>query len=903
MVKEISYNGYTLLPSDYECPDGDLSTAMNLIPEDGVLKPVLPPVPGITLAEGERLLCIHSVPAQKNYILMKPASGNKFHLQWIKKTDTMTSASPTATIATYTDFRDIAMIGNTIVLATDEGLQYILWKDTDYLKLDNRPPFTAIEFGMCRVGTLNNSESCEIPARCAPGWNGARSRAEMSELESFTQSVYGLLNPAVAENVTSKGFFYQPFFIRYAYRLFDGSYSWHSAPVLMLPTITPPVVKYADDGTHPDATGTLNATLTLNVNYFALTYRILSDNIAKLSDWSDIIAGIDIFVSAPLYTYDQSKTIAWRPVTKLRSMLLDLYDWNPDGLDLRGDSSIIPSEVFVGHYADTSSDKYVDHTMPTAGNASYDIVNIRLNERFTESVMSNHLFYKVAEIDVKDIKSMTAMSRLKLSNSDLSDITTRPTLPDDYQSHCTIRADKLFPYNARLNLSGVELTPAPPFPLRSIFQFGNPDGAAASSVTITVWTRHNGVKCHALRNGTSTADTFYNPSVNFPRYIYYPDASAYKMEIRISDSQYFIINLTPHDFLNGAYYFNSRFSPDPTPKNELPESSDCAACVLVDSKIYTSEVNNPFVFPATGICTVGTGRILGLSAAVKALSQGQFGHFPLYAFTTEGVWALEVSSTGTYSARQPVTRDVCINPDSITQVDTAVLFATDRGIMMISGSESRCLSASLGMNETVPELTDLLPHAEEIMELGQLSSSEIDALPFISFIRECRMLYDYVNQRIILYNPDCSYAYLYSMKSKQWGMMRSTIAYSIDSYPDVLAVDNGNHLIDFSYTSSSVTGIIITRPLKLDAPDILKTVDTVVQRGYFKEANVSSVLYGSRDLFSWHLISSSVSPRLYGFGGTPYKYFRVVVICQLDGNESLSGCTLQYIQRFTNRIR
>ena len=43
MIKEIKYNGYSANPSDYECADGDLSVAMNLIPEDGVLKGIQKP--------------------------------------------------------------------------------------------------------------------------------------------------------------------------------------------------------------------------------------------------------------------------------------------------------------------------------------------------------------------------------------------------------------------------------------------------------------------------------------------------------------------------------------------------------------------------------------------------------------------------------------------------------------------------------------------------------------------------------------------------------------------------------------------------------------------------------------------------------------------------------------------
>lgn len=33
MVTEIKYNGYNTKPSDYECADGDLAAAINLIPE------------------------------------------------------------------------------------------------------------------------------------------------------------------------------------------------------------------------------------------------------------------------------------------------------------------------------------------------------------------------------------------------------------------------------------------------------------------------------------------------------------------------------------------------------------------------------------------------------------------------------------------------------------------------------------------------------------------------------------------------------------------------------------------------------------------------------------------------------------------------------------------------------
>ena len=239
------------------------------------------------------------------------------------------------------------------------------------------------------------------------------------------------------------------------------------------------------------------------------------------------------------------------------------------------------------------------------------------------------------------------MARLKFKDDDMSALMARPTLSDDYQSHCRLVASSLFAYNSRLSLAGVNITPAEPFPIRSIMQFGNPDGITPIRVRITVWTRLNGVRCYAVHTGENTieCDIWHYPAGNFPRYIYYPDASAYKMEIYISDSEKYILNLTPHDFLNGAYWYRGKdgMSKISTPtENAEAESTDYATSVNVGSKIYTSEVNNPFYFPVTGINTIGTGNIMALSSVVKALSQGQFGQFPLYAFSSEGVWALEV---------------------------------------------------------------------------------------------------------------------------------------------------------------------------------------------------------------------------------------------------------------------
>ena len=302
---------------------------------------------------------------------------------------------------------------------------------------------------------------------------------------------------------------------------------------------------------------------------------------------------------------------------------------------------------------------------------------------------------------------------------------------------------------------------------------------------------------------------------------------------------------------------------------------------------------------------------MGISTAAKALSQGQFGQFPLYAFTDEGVWALEVNSSGGYSAKQPITRDVCISSDSITQIDTAVLFATDRGIMEISGSQTQCLTDIINGNDFFS--LDRLPGLAKLCPNG---IPQVDCT-FSEYRKGARMAYDYVNQRIVVFNANKDYAYVFSMKSKLWGIVASSLTSAINSYPNAYAMAKiktvgsdgkqevtNNCLVDLSRSAEThQKGLLVTRPIKLDVASMLKTFDTVFLRGLFGKGKVQVVLYGSRDNINWHLVHSAKEHYLRGFRGTPYKYFRIVVITNLSIGETLVGASVSYTPRLINQIR
>ena len=413
-------------------------------------------------------------------------------------------------------------------------------------------------------------------------------------------------------------------------------------------------------------------------------------------------------------------------------------------------------------------------------------------------------------------------------------------------------------------------------------------------------------------NGKKIVRNFVYGVQNDKPWIFYPDNNAYKMVI-LSHKQRnaTVYPLTTHPLLNGAYWLADDISSGNYQQEARPDLYDFYNGLQQDnnisnpSTIYVSETNNPFSFRSVNTVSVGCNKIYALSSAAKALSQGQFGQFPLYAFTDNGVWALQTNNTGSYSARQPVTRDVCVNAESITQLDSAVLFSTDRGIMLLEGATATCISNAIFGVNTVP--ITALPQFKHLYAHANLSSSA--TVPQITDIHDMQYLYDYIHQRIIAYVQSSPVAFVFSIKSKQWGMMQSNFKHSINAYPDTMAITNGNHVITLSDVSYERqldyigTQLLVTRPLNVDAQNIFKTVNTVIQRGLFKKGNVMQVLFASNDLLNWVIVWSSTNQYLRGFSGTPYKYYRIALLTTLHANECVTGATVQFLPKLTNQPR
>ncbi|MCD8282499.1 MAG: hypothetical protein LUC22_04500, partial [Prevotella sp.] len=742
-----------------------------------------------------------------------------------------------------------------------------------------------------------------------------------------------------------------PFFARYAVRLYDDTLCNLSVPVLLVPnsSYAPFVYTSISDEPYPV------------LSLFAFVADVLFRLRTVIDEtWKDIVQSVDIFFSKPIYPYMQGNEydetdddcIVFKDYSVFRDDLTGMnYGYGNrvtekgtvlnDEFEQRDLFELIKQEG-EGINTDLSSAPYFRITQ----------ISPKTNEEIDEEIRNVANFYLVKKISFDDLGLYPDLTDLTLERGVLSSLEAREALSEDNVAYTAYSECSMFSYNSRLHIfGGTRGYPAPTLPA-SQMQYMNAGGGPLVFLFAFVLIRTNeGVK--VAKTGYSEDDLVLYYNTGFV-WLFYPDNRAYKIILCYNDDSYISLPLSEHELLNGALFFLrtdggmtsqefiDKYSVELSDE-ELKKLNNADTAVSLTS-IYVSEVNNPFVFRNSTAVTAGSGQILAMSCAAQAMSQGQFGQYPLYVFTDEGVWALSVDSTGVYGTSQPFTRDVVTNVDSITQLDGSVLFVTNRGIMEIAGSSVTCLTDDIDGDFgtfnplDLPYFADFcakaLGYDDEAKTSFEAAINTWAEQSFFTFIQTARMVYDYVHQRIIVYNTDSAVAYVYSLKSKEWSLMFSKLRYTINSYPDALAlkdttdpvcgdvcemVDMSEYATDGTNADDMQPTVFVTRPFKLDAPDIFKTVDSIVQRGYFQQSIkenhvIGTVLYGSPDLFNWFIVAQSATTeqedgtlsaghRIDKIDGSPYKYFRVAVFCRLGAKENICGCSLLYTLRDNNQLR
>lgn len=855
--QEVILKGLTHSPSDYDCQDGELATCLNLINEDGALHPIHQPVvaeQNITLDEGDTIELVHKVTHNEtihsHYIIRK--SDDTWY--WMEK-----GGDGTKNTIDLNGFHvnAVTAVGNIVNFVGEISIKYLYWIDDNYQLFDRDNFNYGIKIDFKESDYHGGSAEISLGDEF---WDYVTYESSSSGRKitgmnvNQVSKVFNMFDAVINKTLSDKGKQWQKYFVFgvAAIRLYDGTYysisnifklDWNSATLASV-SVDPYNKRFW-------SIGPAIATYTISANI---------DNLDKISN---LIQGIDIFLSKAESFVNLESAAAKYVVPELND--IDQGDMFFTMMSGKEAANAIDSLSFY-HSLFISKDEFGKE--------------LQLNrvEGTEESLPLANLYRS----DLGGKCAITYNNRLHVGNVKegynvdlISNITPNRANVEELKTEGIVRvkaSNKEF--WCKVDDLGARLYYFVCVPILNVSE-------------ITFY----------LKTGTSL---FEKSTVN----LHSSETTAFSFYVAGEGKENVPQFALPWEKSSEEEWNNivSKYENYKTNTNALPYSS----------VVKVSEAENPLIFPAKNSVQVGSSIINALAANTRPISEGQFGDAPLYAFTDEGVWVLMLGEEGTYIARQPANRDICSNPKGILQIDDAVLFPTERGIMMQRGRESECITDVL--DDYPFDFLSIYSHStkdktypNKLLALGNIPESDVKYVRFRKYLEEAGMIYDYYDSRIIVFNPNYTYAYVYSLKSNMWGTMHNVFNKRVNIYPESYATDKEGKILDVyvKEPTENVPFFLCSRPLTL-GQDAYKTMFDSITRGYFSSIQAGKcgmVLFGSNDLVNWYYVGSSVNMYLRNLVGSPYKYFRLALMGNLAPKESISALSTEFQSRLQNKLR
>ena len=907
MIKRIQLRGISRTPSDRATSDGGCAESLNVHLDQGETAPTMPPEDISEEIYGENtrypIVFIHKMPSMKNYIGIKYDSTNSnYKFAAYSENGVMDNMG---NAVTYQDDAPVrfASIGNTFIAYSANRPYYFLYKDGAYVYLGTSIPRPLVEIASLK--TDDRYATAEIDDEVLKAdddigvWNSAAisGNDQNAGLLAAMRNLWDAVKLEIGD-ARNDGVFVAPFFIRYALRLYDGSYIYTSTPILCGGAQSQNWLRVFLSGTE---------SYTLSAN-FDNAFRVYLHGTYLAANWGDLVKSIDFFASTPIYT----------PAMEAQ------------------------------YYKMTSIHEIIFEKMGDAERA----------KTIHDEVFSKGQFYKIKSIEINDSIGMgeLAAGTLRIDNADgISGdlLLEQENMVDPYRDGTQyIPGTGAQNFNSRLMLVGGKemlsrgdnflngqatnttiwdgtLSGRSQYTLR----FKIVDSATGEAHYVVSHYRNAGstfYPSYFYKSGTSVNLMFGSDSsvsgqflINKPyAWIAYPDTRCKQVEIYYSPNTYAkVIPMEPHPYLECAVaflgfgvpvtYLSDYDSVTPT-TNENP---------VVDAghKLFLSEFQNPFLFRAGGIITFPD-KLVGAAGITVPLSEGQVGAFNVYVFTEGGIRVLVPTAEGTFAANLAhpgISRHIALE-GTIISMEQAVVFITEKGVMLLAGSSVQEISREMNGKPYALEYDVWRYIYDSSRTFDKIIGPTRDTDTFMGFMREAKVAYDFQGARLLFFNRGKTFQYEYRLETQSWhkyyfpmsavtiinSYPECLVSYSPNATPTVLNLSTMLHDADLLADTTTVSneevrvtypGIVITRPFDLGEPDIRKAIRSIRIRGNYNRADVQYILLGSFDGINWK--------RLTSLRGGSYKQFRLVLLTNLTATERISWIDVDYESRMTNKLR
>ena len=744
-----------------------------------------------------------------------------------------------------TGTKRIEFIGNVAVFFLEETTRYCIFRDGEYKYLGGRPKVPNIYY--IPVGKAFNvsPETKLLVGRDSDGYSNDEFYASLQFAES------GMYDNCIDTANKQRYFFGSIFFVA-ALRMLDGSYLAYS-PIKLVEASNDVSFDFRCGGSDVQQNvtmGRLNALASCHIDpnntskryarceaaAYCTNVDFLLDSFESADLWKDIITSIDVYV-APFSFFTKNKT-------KYRT-----------GVEFESYQNV--------------SGKYAKEEIMQKASMFYKYAEFNLDGKQTWI------------IDDVSTDNLALQQRLEFSDMMYAEGVTHT-----------------YVYNNRLHIAGYRYRFNKDYTINLVDNIYPPGEVTRRDVHFYFYIETN--------KGTSIIHVVSQaPRSTITPYLMYYDNRAYKVFAAWADDNGTWhgkeFELNKHKTLNIAYYAEwvetqessikkinlalsinledfPTISSLPKEQNEYEE---------IENVLKVSNLNNPFVFPATQTYQPSQASIVGFCSNTQAISQGQFGQHPLYVFTDDGIYAMNVDTSGgiVYSSQSVVSRNVCINPNSIVGIDSAVLFATDKGLMSISGAQTTLLSSDL--DGYLPSCISSSLIMVKVAEVAQLSNA-LSVTEFRDYIKEANVGYSYADSEIIVSNTAYPYSYIFNLNSSSWSKVNYSVYSFTNKYPECYALmsksglkkDNG--LFNLHNPHRSVNSILIlTKPVKMGTNSHKRVLQSAL-RALVHPSQSDLYFRGEPVMFRDEQVGIFSNIGLYILGSNDAEHFELV-----HGKESI----------------
>jgi hypothetical protein len=534
-------------------------------------------------------------------------------------------------------------------------------------------------------------------------------------------------------------------------------------------------------------------------------------------------------------------------------------------------------------------------------------------------------WFLVAEIPFLTIiqseeTTFLATKYLQLENF-YSNYATKEALPVDQYTHHSLNAKNIFIYNSRLWLNGVSKTLSSPLQFQPTFSGFYRLTDAYDEITGLGYTP---LSLDAIIAFKLTADGQKKTVVSIPisingfidgnsnyyaqfPLISYPDDRAYEFSIYLNHSGVWKEYLT-HELIkslthNFAYYFdiNNQTSfedeiyaggyilwhitknldtiavvNDPTLQLSNVDASQ-------NNQVQLSALNNPFVFPSSLNYPVGNGSVNWFAVTQDALSEGQFGEFPVVCFCSDGIFALTIAGGEVVvSSVTPVATDIAIG--SPTGTSQGIFFASKYGIMVLRGSKVSNISIPLrGKIGVIVSGEDayfsLYSNHYRVCNLNTIITNLSELQNDMS---DMIFAYDHEWERIYATKPGLGYSYVFDILTNTWYRISEDYNYFAIGTGKTYGV-NDRGLINLSDLTDNSTIEVHwhTKPMTFNTNHLKKLEETLLkcQIRTNSLSYAAFILFASNDGEKWYRITGNdmktgeINDIQLTFTHASYKYF------------------------------